>query len=175
MNDNIQQPVQTNTPSKPARGKLFQKKALLVLVYVVLVALIGGLGFLNLQSNSKATSLETQLDSTKKELEDKRKELFDLKDANGENNVKKDQFQSVFLKNGQVYFGKITRITATQITLENIYYLQEDGGSLVKLGGEVHGPEDIMYIERVNVEFWENLKSDSEISEAIEEYESQNP
>lgn len=163
--------------------KLPQKKALIIILsYVTLTALLGFVFFLHQQSQSKAAEasnkvydLEKQLGVANEELDSTKQELSILKDTNGENNINKERFQSIFLKNGQVYFGKITKITSTQITLENIYYLQEDGESLVKLGAELHGPEDVMYIERVNVEFWENLRSDSEVSNAIKVFETQNP
>jgi len=32
-----------------------------------------------------------------------------------------------------------------------------------------------MYLERKNVQFWENLKSDGQVSKAIATYEKQNP
>jgi hypothetical protein len=39
--------------------------------------------------------------------------------------------------------------------------------NLIKLGVEIHGPEDIMYISQNQVLFWENLKSDSRIVNII--------
>lgn len=97
-------------------------------------------------------------------------------------------FQAVFLTNDQVYFGKITEITNKVVVMENIYYLQEATEektvtgqaaatssqepkmALAKLGSELHGPEDRMQINRDQVLFWENLKSDSKVSEAIKAY-----
>ena len=38
---------------------------------------------------------------------------------------------------------------------------------LVKLGNELHGPEDAMYINRQSVLFWENLKNDGKVAKAI--------
>jgi len=96
-------------------------------------------------------------------------------------------YQAVFLNGGQVYFGKITNINYSTMTLEHIYYLsngsfdkttQQTSGtnvSLVKLGNELHKPQDKMIIERKNVTFWENLKSDGEVTKAITNYEKQNP
>lgn len=161
---------------------------------VVVLALLGSLGaavVLNKNAETRAKSAESKAASLASDLEKSKKELSELKEATGEADIKKDGFQAVFLKGGQVYFGKITKITTTQITLENIYYLRTNGAanssiadinnpggndvSLVKLGEELHGPEDVMRIERINVDFWENLKDDGQVVKAIKEYEKQNP
>ncbi len=99
--------------------------------------------------------------------------------------VNKDRYQAIFLTNGQVYFGKIDKIGGTGYTLKDIYYLQVQQGvqgenaqqqnpdqnqnlSLAKLGSELHGPEDVMYIEGKQVLFWENLKTDGQVAKAIQ-------
>ena len=94
--------------------------------------------------------------------------------------VKKDQYQAVFLTNGQVYFGKVAEMNNKSIKLTNIYYLQvqqsvqpeekKDGQaqiSLAKLGDELHGPEDTMYIAKDQMLFWENLKDSGKVVQAI--------
>lgn len=104
--------------------------------------------------------------------------------------VDKEGWQAVFLSNGQVYFGKITAIDNKMIILEDIYYLQvdqqiqpeqgEDAQSqepqvtLAKLGSELHGPQDQMFISTDEVVFWENLKSkdDSQVVKAILDYKA---
>jgi hypothetical protein len=98
--------------------------------------------------------------------------------------VKANQYQAVFLTNGQVYFGKITRQTASEVAIEDIYYLQVEGQiqperegeqprlSLVKLGNELHGPEDIMFVNRDHVLFWENLKDDGRVVSAIKDHKA---
>lgn len=96
-----------------------------------------------------------------------------------------DAWQAVFLTNGQVYFGKLETINRNFVVLTNIYYLQvsrplqqpenapqdeqQPNLNLIKLGDELHGPEDTMYIERNNIMFWENLKNNSNVVRAIEE------
>lgn len=106
--------------------------------------------------------------------------------------VAEDKYQAVFLTNGQVYFGKIQQISETSMKIGDIYYLQQqsqepseqkDGAvanaadtsntSLAKLGNELHGPEDAMYISREQVLFWENLKADGKVSKAISDYKKQ--
>ena len=99
------------------------------------------------------------------------------------------KYQAVFLSNGQVYFGKVTDANQQTLVLENIYYLRSAGSlqttqaknststpetdnfSLVKLGGEIHGPEDKMSINLSQVLFVEDLKYDSKVVEAIKAYE----
>ncbi len=103
--------------------------------------------------------------------------LFNNKTNQAGGSVLKDKYQAVFLTNNQVYFGKIEAITEKGITLKDIYYLQvqnaEDKNakdqnlSLAKLGSELHGPEDKMFINGDQVLFWENLKDDGKVVQAI--------
>ena len=92
--------------------------------------------------------------------------------------------QAVFLTNGQVYFGIVTFTSDKEITLRDVYYLQSGSGSqtpgnlesqgdvkLVKLGAELHGPDDVMHINKDHVMFVEDLKDDSKVLKAIKEYE----
>jgi hypothetical protein len=104
--------------------------------------------------------------------------------------VKNDKFQAVFLNGGQVYFGKITDLNSKYVNMNNIYYLrvnqqvQPDQAnkpasandvSLVKLGCELHGPEDSMVINREQIIFWENLKTDGQVAKTIAEFVKANP
>ncbi len=106
-------------------------------------------------------------------------------------------YQSVFLSNGQVYFGKLQQSHGGWIKLSDIYYLQvtEDlqpasSGSattpttttpsnqqqkinLVKLGSELHGPTDEMYIAKDKILFWENMKDDSKVLQSIKQAKAQ--
>ena len=149
----------------------------LVILALLIVLLAGAVGYMYTSQASKSTVAEKKIT----DLESQFKQLNETNNAAKNNNldkVEKDKFQSVFLTGGQVYFGKITNITDTQVTLENIYYLRDNSGSdqsLVKLGSELHGPEDKMFIERKNVQFWENLKPDSQVAKAIADYEKANP
>jgi hypothetical protein len=104
-------------------------------------------------------------------------------------------YQAVFLTNGQVYFGKLTR-SGSWMVLRDIYYLQvtqplqpapaspgseqpalpgdtrtaQPNIQLVKLGSELHGPQDEMYIPKDKILFWENLKDDSQVVKSINKY-----
>jgi hypothetical protein len=97
------------------------------------------------------------------------------------------KMQAVFLNGGQVYFGNIKTLNNQYLRLNNIYYLkvnqtvQPNGQtttgdvSLVKLGCELHGPEDSMVINQSQVIFWENLKTDGQVAKAVADYVKQNP
>ncbi len=106
--------------------------------------------------------------------------------------IDKNHMQAVFLNGGQVYFGKITNLNDRYMRVEDIYYLrvnqqvqpnQENGQqqqsandiSLVKLGCELHGPDDNMLINREQIIFWENLKDDGQVAKAVADYKQKNP
>lgn len=102
--------------------------------------------------------------------------------------VNENEMQAVFLNGGQVYFGNITRLNSQYIALSNIYYLRvnqqvqpgqesnaQNDVSLVKLGCELHGPQDEMVINADQVVFWENLKGNGQVAQAVQEYVKQNP
>lgn len=100
------------------------------------------------------------------------------------------KYQAVFFTNGQVYFGKLEQVDGGHLKLTKVFYLQtktdmsaketdsknpqetstSSDVQLIKLGDEVHGPEDEMIINKEQVLFYENLKSDSKVSSSIEEY-----
>ncbi len=101
--------------------------------------------------------------------------------------IKKDKYQAVFLSDasGQVYFGKLKPLNAQYYELTDIFYVRVENAvqpdttqqgaaqqniSLAKLGNELHGPEDAMYISRDKVLFWENLKDDGQVVTAITEF-----
>ena len=84
----------------------------------------------------------------------------------------------------------MTDANSQTLVLEDIYYLRSAGNlqvsdakdsittpamdnfSLVKLGNELHGPEDKMSINLSQVLFTEDLKDDSKVVEAIRAYET---
>lgn len=100
-------------------------------------------------------------------------------------------FSAVFLTNGQVYFGKLYGTKQGAVDLREIYYLQvnqalqnSDGTTkapaadpkepnvvLVKLGEELHGPNDRMQINKDQVLFTESLKNGSKVVDAIKNYQ----
>ena len=101
--------------------------------------------------------------------------------------IKEDQYQAVFLADGQIYFGKLDSIGEEYAVLQDIYYLQvqqevqpdttaqpQTQISLAKLGNELHGPEDEMFINVDQILFWENLKDDGQVVTAINNFVSGN-
>src|SRR5690606_32801074 len=99
------------------------------------------------------------------------------------------KYQAVFLTNGQVYFGKLTDTSSEYLRLNDVYYLQtsnDDDKSdnpqnstdtsndikLIKLGSEVHGPEDQMIIVKGQVLFFENIKADGDVGKLIKDIQS---
>lgn len=98
--------------------------------------------------------------------------------------VDKDQYQAVFLNGGQAYFGKISTLNERYIDINDIYYISTNGQSnsdnqanisLVKLGSELHCPQDRMIINRDQVLFWENLNDDGKVVNAIKQWQKENP
>jgi hypothetical protein len=102
-------------------------------------------------------------------------------------------YQAVFLVNNQVYFGKLANQNGQFPVLTDIYYLQVNQPiqpvqtvkgqaapatspeiNLVKLGGELHGPTDAMRINRDQVLLIEDLRTDSNLVKAIENYKTRN-
>jgi hypothetical protein len=118
--------------------------------------------------------------------------LVFVKDTNKqeEDLIQTDKFQAVFLdsQDGQVYFGKLSVYNDDLYQLNDIYYvrvenpIQPEGAdqaaqqqaniSLAKLGNELHGPQDVMYISRSEVLYWENLKDEGQVVTAIKEFKA---
>lgn len=101
--------------------------------------------------------------------------------------IDKSKYQAVFFTNGQVYFGKLSTVNDDYLRLTDIYYLQtqstdtkeanpqqtstdQSNVQLIKLGEEIHGPEDEMVLSRDQVLFYENLKADGKVGQSIEAY-----
>lgn len=104
--------------------------------------------------------------------------------------IDSSKYQAVFFTNGQVYFGKLTSLNDNYMKMTDIFYLQTQGQAesddknnpqetstdqnssvqLIKLGNEVHGPEDEMIISRDQVLFYENLKNDGKVTQIIAQY-----
>ncbi len=89
-------------------------------------------------------------------------------------------YQAVFLGAGQVYFGRL-EISDDVYVLRDVYYLNapqgeqaQSLGQLVKRGGEIHGPADPMVIPGRAVLFFENMRQDSPVMNAIRQIKSGN-
>jgi len=97
------------------------------------------------------------------------------------------KYQAVFLTNGQSYFGKLQPAGGSYMELTDIFYLQTKPTDstapqqatpdtsaqvqLVKLGDEIHGPSDQMIIDKSQILFFENLKSDGKVAQSIAAYQ----
>jgi len=108
---------------------------------------------------------------------------------NESTNINTSEYQAIFLTNGQVYFGKLANLNHKYVTITDVYYLQVQSNSslqgassstspnsqvsLVKLGNELHGPQDKMYIANGQMLFWENMKDSSKVVQAISKYQNQ--
>lgn len=113
--------------------------------------------------------------------------LFTAKGNSTSDQIQSDKYQAVFLnsQDGQVYFGRLSVLNKQYYKLTDIYYVRVDNSiqpdnkntstsqqniSLAKLGNEIHGPQDVMYVNKDHVLFWENLKDDGQVVKAILEY-----
>lgn len=158
-----QQPPVHNVPSqRPAPraqgGNSKRKFALIAAVLLIVLAVLGAY-FLTNRSASTASAIDT------------------------------NKYQAVFFTNGQVYFGKLSPVNDDYMRLKNVYYLQnktdaadesspqaaskQDASNveLIKLGNEIHGPEDEMVIAKEQVLFFENLKPAGTVSQTITNFQ----
>lgn len=101
--------------------------------------------------------------------------------GNGASQVNGSKYQAVFLNNGQVYFGKLHGFYTERPYLTDVYYIQAPDGTaaqdekatdastqkLIKLGKEIHGPENKLILNKDSVLFVENLNDDSNVVKAI--------
>jgi hypothetical protein len=98
-----------------------------------------------------------------------------------------NRYQAVFLSNNQVYFGKLHGYYTSRPYMTDVYYFQANSktdsntssaqGSqlLVKLGQEIHAPENKLILNKDSILFVENLTEGGKVTEAInKEANSQN-
>lgn len=95
-------------------------------------------------------------------------------------------YSAVFLTNDQIYFGKLEDANSQYPRLREVYYLRvsrplqpppatesaQPDVQLVKLGNELHGPVDEIKFNREQILYIEDLKPDSRIVKAIEEFKA---
>lgn len=147
-----------------------KRLGLTVVLLVIITLIILGLGYTAIKRNGSL--LPSQI----------------IKDSGS--NI--SDYTAVFLTNGQVYFGKVYANSGDVLDLRDIYYLQVNQTlqqdttkptpsptatpsiSLIKLGKELHGPNDRMLINRSQILFTESLKNDSQVVTSINKYISDN-
>lgn len=113
--------------------------------------------------------------------------IFFARDITGKLLTKEpNNYSAVFLSNNQVYFGIMIKNSKDELVLKNVFYVQanesNDGAgtpiqsinqprfNLVKLGNEIHGPTDSMHINKSHIMFYEDLREDSVVVQAIRNY-----
>jgi hypothetical protein len=90
-------------------------------------------------------------------------------------------YKAVLLTSGDVYFAKVDEGWGRYITLREIYYPQvpetpagqQPEVRLIKFGGELHGPEDEMKVNRDHVIMIQTLKEDSQVIATINTFKEQ--
>lgn len=86
-----------------------------------------------------------------------------------------ERISAVFLIDGQGYFGHLEDVPwSGTITLRDVYYFADASKvtsdltvALVKRGGELHQPVDVMHIRRDKVLLIERVGLDSAVAQAI--------
>lgn len=107
--------------------------------------------------------------------------------ATADSGIESSKYQAVFFTDGQIYYGKLTVLNDRQYKLTNVFYIlsqnenktanadaetteSQNNAQLIKMGNELHGPEDAMMINRDHVLFYENLKPDGKVTQTINQY-----
>lgn len=96
----------------------------------------------------------------------------------GQQMVDHSKYQVVYMANGQAYFGKLKNTMGEYLVIETPYTAQavesadktkatENTTTLLKVSAQVYGPEESIAIKSSQVLFWQNLRSDSKVSQAI--------
>lgn len=95
--------------------------------------------------------------------------------------IDSSKYQVVYMTNGQAYFGKLKNSSGEYLVLDTPYTAQSvetpkqdeqkteaAPSTLLKVSSQVYGPEDSIAIRSSQVAFWQNLRSDSKVSKAID-------
>ncbi|MEK7570449.1 MAG: hypothetical protein AAB515_03380 [Patescibacteria group bacterium] len=98
------------------------------------------------------------------------------------------RYYAVFLSNDQVYFAHIDEENQDAVVLKDVYYLKTNTNavrqgeateaatakvSLIKLGKELHQPQEPVVINREHVLFYEPIGNDGEVMKAIIAHQAQ--
>lgn len=158
---NVAAPARPRTSHVPAKPKRPKRLVVIVGLIIIIALITAAVWFVN-----GRTATATAIDGSK--------------------------YQAVFFTNGQVYFGKLSPLNGDYMQLKNVYYLQNktktsDDSSpqsaskqnasdveLIKLGNEIHGPEDEMLVAKDQILFFENLKPAGTVSQTITNFQNKN-
>lgn len=100
-------------------------------------------------------------------------------------------YQVVYLANGQAYFGKLQNTNGRFLVMKTPYTMQDvktpsqevvdadtaketepqTSTTLIKVSGQVYGPDESIALKAEQVVFWQNLRDDSKVSQALREKE----
>ena len=110
----------------------------------------------------------------------------------GPTGIDSSKYQAVFFANGQSYFGKLQAFNGDYMKLKDVFYLKTQPNDktaadnqattdqnssdlqLIKLGDEIHGPEDELVISKDQILYYVNLKSDGKVAQAIKKFHGSN-
>lgn len=86
-------------------------------------------------------------------------------------------YQVVYMTSGQAYFGKLKNTGGDYLVLDTPYTAQDvkpegeenvqTSTTLVKVSQQQYGPTEVMSLKSDQVLFWQNLRDDSKVTEAI--------
>jgi hypothetical protein len=96
--------------------------------------------------------------------------------------IDSSKFQVVYLTNGQAYFGKLQNTSGDFLIMKSPYITQSVANSddetstdtqttLLKVTDQLYGPDDSIAIKASQVTFWQNLRDDSKVSQAMKSKE----
>lgn len=96
--------------------------------------------------------------------------------------IETGQYQAVYLANGQMYFGKLQNTEGTYLYMKSPYMpdsttsadqttAADASSAIVRVKNQLWGPEDSIAIRADQVAFWQNLRDDSKVSQAIKSKE----
>lgn len=91
--------------------------------------------------------------------------------------INNDGYQVVYMTSGQAYFGKLKNTSGGYLVLNTPYTAQDvksegekseqTSTTLVKVSQQQYGPEESMSLKSDQVLFWQNLRDDSKVAQAI--------
>lgn len=93
--------------------------------------------------------------------------------------INRSGYQVVYMATGQAYFGRLQNDRGTYLVLKEPYSAQdvtakdndtkaaETSTTLLKVSQQQYGPEDTMSLKSDQVLFWQNLRDDSKVTQAI--------
>ncbi len=162
VEQSAERPHRSASAHHAAPKKSDKKKKILAAIVIIVIVILGGLGLWMLKTSDNTASA---IDGSK--------------------------YQAIFFTNGQVYFGKLHTFNSEYLKLTDIFYLQtktaavdpknpqkttDDSNNvqLIKLGDEIHGPQDEMIIAKDQVLFYENLKDNGKVATSIQKYKNPN-